>query len=85
MANLPDMAVVMETSDRIQAAMARGLLEDAGIPLYISGEIATLIQDIDPFLHKRIRLHVPRSREAEARTILEPFHGPVLENADEEA
>lgn len=73
----PDMVVVLETSDRIQSAMAKGLLEDAGIPLYISGEIATLVQELDPFIHKMVRLQVPRNREAEARKILERFHQPL--------
>ena len=53
---VPDMVVVLETSDRIQFAMAKGLLEDAGIPLYISGEIATLVQELDPFLYKKVCL-----------------------------
>ncbi len=70
-------AVVMETSDRIRLAMAKGLLEDAGIPVYVSGEIATLVQDLDPFLHKRLSLHVPRSLEAEALQVLEQFHRPI--------
>jgi Putative prokaryotic signal transducing protein len=74
---VPDMVVVLETSDRIQFAMAKGLLEDAGIPLYISGEIATLVQELDPFLHKKVCLQVPRNRDAEARKILEQFHQPV--------
>jgi Putative prokaryotic signal transducing protein len=79
-----DMVVVLETSDRIQSAMAKGLLDDAGIPVYISGEIVTLLPDLDPFLHKRVRLLVPRSCEAEARKILEQFHGPVPLDADGE-
>ena len=74
---VPDIVVVLETSDRIQFAMAKGLLDDAGIPLYVSGEIATLVQELDPFLHKRVCLQVPRNREAEARKILEQFHQPV--------
>ncbi len=74
---MPDRVVVLETSDRIQFAMAKGLLDDAGIPLYVSGEIATLVQGLDPFLHKRLCLQVPRNREAEARKILEQFHQPI--------
>jgi hypothetical protein len=73
----PDMVVVLETSDRIQSAMAKGLLDDAGIPLYISGEITTLVQDLDPFLHKSVRLQVPRDRAAEARDILEQLNEPL--------
>ncbi len=64
------LVVVLETNDRIQLALAKGMLEDAGIPLYILGQIATLIQDVDGFLHKWVRVQVPRDREAEARELL---------------
>ena len=82
--NPSNLVVVLETSDRIQAAMAKGLLDDAGIPLYMSGEIATLVQELDPFLHKKVCLQVPRNREGEARQILEQFHESVLEETDNE-
>ena len=68
---LSNLVIVLETSDRIQLAMAKGLLEDAGIPLFIQGQIATLVQEVDGFLRKRLRLEVPRDREAEARELLE--------------
>ena len=71
------LVIVLETSDRIQLAMAKGLLEDAGIPLIVRGEIATLVQEVDEFLHKRVRLQVARDREAEARELLEPLLQPV--------
>jgi hypothetical protein len=71
-----DLVVVLETDDRVQLALARGLLEDAGIPFYVLGQIATLIQDVDPFLHKWVRLQVPRDREAEARQVLESLLVP---------
>jgi hypothetical protein len=63
--------VVLETNDRIQLAFAKGLLEEAGIPFFILGQIATLIQDVDGFLHKWVRVQVPRDREAEARELME--------------
>ncbi len=66
-----DLVVVLETNDRIQLAMAKGLLEDAGIPFFVLGQIATLIQDVDAFLHKWVRVQVPRDREAEARELLD--------------
>ena len=66
-----DLVVVLETNNRIQLAMAKGLLEDAGIPFFVLGQIATLVQDVDAFLHKWIRLQVPRSREVEARELLD--------------
>ncbi len=62
---------MLETNNRIQLAMAKGLLEDAGIPFFVSGQIATLVQDVDAFLHKWIQLQVQRNREAEARELLE--------------
>ena len=66
-----DLVVVLETNDGVQLAMAKGLLEDAGIPFFILGQIATLVQDVDGFLHKWVRVQVPRDREAEARELLE--------------
>ena len=71
-----DLAVILETNDRLQLAMAKGLLEEAEIPFYVLGQIATLIQDVDPFIHKWVRLQVPRDREAEAREILAPVLEP---------
>jgi hypothetical protein len=68
-----DLVVVLETNDRIELALMRGLLEDAGIPYFILGQIATLIQDVDGFLHKWVRIQVPRDREEEARRLLEDW------------
>ena len=69
--------VVVETTDRVQFAMAKGLIEDAGIPLFVDGAIGTLVQDIDGFLHKRLRLQVPDNREADARQVLRQLVRPV--------
>jgi len=83
-----ELVVVLETSDRMLLAMAKGLLEDAGIPLFVLGQIATLIQDVDPFLRKWCRLQVPRDREAEARALLEQLLEPAAQDtagADTEA
>jgi hypothetical protein len=72
-----ELVVVLESNDRVQIAMARGLLEDAGIPFFVQGQITTLIQDVDGFLRKWIRLQVPRGREGEARELLEQLLQPV--------
>jgi hypothetical protein len=66
-----NLVIVLESSDQIQLALAKGLLEDAQIPLFINGQIATLVQEVDGFLHKRVRLQVPRECEDEARELLE--------------
>jgi hypothetical protein len=65
-----DLVVVLETNDAVQLAMAQGLLEDAGIPFFMLGQIATLVSDVDGFIHKWERVQVPRDREAEARELL---------------
>ena len=70
------LVVVLETNDQIQLAMAKGLLVDAGIPLFIQGQIATLYQSVDGFLRKWVRLQVPEDRAAEAQEVLEPVLNP---------
>ncbi len=78
-----ELVVVLETNDGVQLAMAKGLLEDAGIPLFVLGQIATLVQDVDGFLRKWVRLQVPRDREAEARELLEQVLQPAPQSADD--
>ena len=65
------LVVVLETNNGIQLAMVKGLLEDAGIPFFVLGQITTLVSDVDPFLNKWVRVQVPRDREEEARRLLE--------------
>jgi hypothetical protein len=72
----PRLVVVLETNDQIQLAMAKGLLRDAEIPLFIHGQLATLYQSLDGFLRKWVRLQVPEDRAAEARELLEPVLKP---------
>jgi hypothetical protein len=71
-----ELVVVLETNDRLHLALAQGMLEEAGIPFYVLDQITTLIQDLDPFLHKWVRVQVPRDREAEARALLEGLLQP---------
>jgi hypothetical protein len=73
-----DLVVVLETNDRIQLALAKGLLEDAGISFFVLGQIATLVQDVDGFLNKWVQLQVPRDRETEARELLELLHAETI-------
>ena len=72
-----DLVVVLETNDSIQLALFRGLLEEADIPFFVLNQITTLVQDVDPYLHKWVRVQVPRDREAEARELLEAMLQPV--------
>ena len=68
------LVVVLETNDGFQLALVKGLLEEAGIPFFILGQITTLVTDVDGFLKKWVRVQVPRDREAEARGLLEELH-----------
>jgi hypothetical protein len=78
-----ELVVVLETNDRMQLAMAKGLLEDAGIPYYGLGQITTLVNDVDGLVRKWVRLQVPRDREAEAREVLEAVTVPVTDDPSE--
>jgi len=71
-----DLVVVLETNDQIQAAMVKGLFEEAGIPFYVLGKITRLVNDVDGFLHKCVRVQVPRDREAEARELVDAMLQP---------
>jgi hypothetical protein len=68
-----ELVVVLETSDAFALAVAKGSLKDAGIPFFVLNEISMLVTDVDPMLHKSVRIQVARDREAEARDIIAPL------------
>jgi len=74
-----DLVIVLETDDPMQVGLAKGLLEDAGIPFFVLGDITTLVNSVDGLLHKWVRFQVPRDREAEAKELLEQMPEPVAE------
>lgn len=65
------LVVVLETNDQIQLAMAKGLLADAGIPLFIQGQLSTPYRSL-----AWVRLQVPEDRAAEAQEVLHPVLNP---------
>ena len=80
--NLPsdpnmELVVVLETNEPLAFALAKGSLEEAGIPFFAHNEIALRVPDIDPMLRKWLRVEVPRDREAEARDLLAPLLSPA--------
>jgi Putative prokaryotic signal transducing protein len=68
------LVVVLETNDQVLLAFAKGLLEEAGIPYFVLGQIAMLVAGVDGLLNKWVGVQVPRDREAEARELLEELH-----------
>lgn len=77
-----DLVVVLETNDGIQLALVKGLLEDAGIPFFLLGQITTLVTDVDGFLRKWVRVQVPRDRESEVRELLASMVQPDAATQD---
>ncbi len=66
-----ELVTVMETTDRLTIAMAKGILEAASIPYYVAGEeISTRPGMVDPFIHRLCRVLVPRDCSAEALELL---------------
>jgi hypothetical protein len=74
-----DLVVVLETNDHVKAAIAKGVLDEAGIPYFVLGQIAMLVNDVDGLLGKWVRIQVARDREAEAKELLEQMLQPVAE------
>jgi hypothetical protein len=71
-----ELAVILDTDDPVAIALAKGSLEEAGIPFVVLDQISTLIESVDPFLHKRAQIQVGSDREAEAREALAPLLEP---------
>jgi hypothetical protein len=79
-----ELAVVLETCDAFALALAKGTLEEAGIPFLVLNEISMLVTDVDPMLRKWVRVQVARDREAEARDLLAPILYPDPGGVDPE-
>ena len=77
-----ELVVLLESNDQIQVSMVKGLLDDAAIPYFVLGQITTLVNDVNPFLHKMVKVQVPKDREAEARALLETLEAPVEEGGE---
>ena len=77
--------VVLETNDGFALALAKDLLQEAGIPYFVLNQITTLVNDVDPMLRKWVRIQVARDREAEARELVASLLQPQPDgpNADE--
>jgi hypothetical protein len=65
-----ELVVVLDTNDPYAFALAEGCLEEADIPFFVLNKITTLVNDVDPFSRKWLRIQVARDREAEAREII---------------
>ena len=68
----PDMEVVsvLDTDDPFAFGLAKGALTEVGIPFSVLNGITTLMNEVDPSLHKWRSLAVARDREVQARELL---------------
>ena len=71
-----NLAVVLETNDAFAVALAKGLLDEAGIPFLVQNGISMLVNDVDPMLRKWVKIQVAADREAEARELLSSLPEP---------
>lgn len=70
----PDLELVrvLEGNNQIVEAVAKMVLEEAGIPFYMEGqEVAVSMAGIDPHIHRWWGVQVARDHEAEARKLLD--------------
>jgi hypothetical protein len=80
-----ELVVALESNNPVQLAMATGLLEEAEIPFFVLGQITKLVNDVNPFLNKWVKVQVPKDREAEALELLEPVLHPQESGAATDA
>ena len=80
-----NLVVILETNDPFALALAKELLKESDIPYFVSNQITTLVNDVDPMLRKWVRLQVARHREAEAREVVASLLQPqsIEPNASE--
>ena len=69
--------MVFESSDSIAAAMAKGMLEDAGIEFWTGGDEMRATLALDGVAFPAHRLFVLSDREVEARDLLAPLLAPI--------
>jgi hypothetical protein len=67
----PDLVAVFESSDSFTVGLAKGSLEDAGIPFWMLDDETGAHLALSPVMFPSCQLLVNKDREAEARELLE--------------
>jgi hypothetical protein len=66
-----ELVTVLEANDPVLLGLAKGLLEDAGIPFYsIGSELGVRFGPVTPYANPWQSIQVGADREAEARALL---------------
>jgi hypothetical protein len=74
-----DAVSVFESNDMFAIALAKGSLEDSGIPFSIDGDMTARQLVLGPIAFPLCRFLVPKDREKEARKLLAPLAFPQAE------
>ena len=70
---LSDLITIFESNDRSVIAMARGVLEDAGIPFWMQEDETAARLVLGPIMFPSCQFLVPKSRGLECRDLLGPL------------
>jgi hypothetical protein len=70
---------VFESTDQFAIALAKGSLEDSGIPFWVQGDQTEARMVLGPMVYPSCRFLVPKDREGEARESLAPLESPLEE------
>jgi len=73
----PDPAAVFQSNDRFTIALAKGSLEDAGIPFWMHDDESASGLVLGAIAFPICRFLVDRDREAEARALLKPLESTL--------
>jgi len=76
--------MVFESSDRFAISLAKGSLEESGIPFWMQGgENYTELVSMIPIMFPSCRFLVPKEHEAEARELLALLESPIEDQGAE--
>jgi hypothetical protein len=73
------LVVVFESNDRFTVSMAKGSLEDAGIPFWIHGDETAAHLALSPVIFPSCQFLVTKNREAAARELLASLQSSRVE------
>jgi hypothetical protein len=74
----PGLVAVFESNDTFALGLAKGSLEDAGIPFWTHGDETAARLALGPVLFPSCQFLVTSDREAEAREVLASLESPPL-------
>jgi hypothetical protein len=71
-----EVVTVFESNDKFAISLAKGSLEDSGIPFWVQGDETAAQLVLGPIMFPSCRFLVPKDRETEARELLAPLESP---------